>query len=56
MSLGHLAIHFFEISQCQYDTETILANGKIGIGYWLADSNVGIKLLDIGYQELPFWG
>jgi hypothetical protein len=46
LTLGHLAIHFFEISWCQYNIDTVLANGKIGIGdlmHWLADGNVSIK-------------
>ena len=46
LTLGHLAIHFFEISWCQYNIDTVLADGKIGIRdlmHWLADGNVSIK-------------
>jgi hypothetical protein len=32
VGMGHSAIHFFEISQCTYDTDTISANGKVAVG------------------------
>jgi hypothetical protein len=32
VGIGHLAIHFFEISRCTYDTDTISANGKVAVG------------------------
>jgi hypothetical protein len=32
VGIGHLAIHFFEISRCTYDTDTTSANGKVAVG------------------------
>jgi hypothetical protein len=41
-----LAIYFLKISQCQYDNNTVLADGKVAIGdpmHQQADGNIGIE-------------
>jgi hypothetical protein len=44
-----------KISLCQYNTDTMLANGKVVIRdpmHQLANGNVSIELLDIHFQKL----
>ncbi len=41
LTLGHSAMRFLKISRCRYNTDTILADGKVTIGDPILSVSIG---------------